>query len=146
MNQNHMDLIQSIYNLLDGYPNPDKRDTIEEGWSIREIIGHLLDSASNNHQRLSRYQAGGNLAFPGYDQIQSVQRAHYNSFDFQTLLLLWFNYNKLFLHMVNHIPSQELTSTLTIGDRPTLTLAALVEDYFAHMEVHQQQIKRIIKA
>jgi hypothetical protein len=39
-----------------------------------------------------------------------------------------------------------LTSTLTIGDRPTVTLAALVEDYFAHMEVHKEQIKRIINA
>ena len=146
MNQNHMSIIQRIHNLLDECPDPNKRDTTEEGWSIKEIVGHLADSCSNNHQRLSRYQANGNLEFPGYDQLQFVQRAHYDSFDFQTLLLLWFNYNKLFLHMVDHIPPAELQSNLTIGDRPTITIATLVEDYFAHMEIHEEQIKRIINA
>jgi hypothetical protein len=139
-----MSVIQQVYHLLVECSDPDKRDTAEEGWSIKEIVGHLVDSCSNNHQRLSRYQANGNLEFPGYDQLQFVQRAHYASFDFKTLLALWFNYNQLFLHMVNHIPPQELQSTLTIGDRPVITLEALVADYFAHMEIHQEQIKRII--
>lgn len=146
MSQNYMSTIQRIYNLLDKCPDPDKRDTVEEGWSIKEILGHLLDSTSNNHQRLSRYHANGNLEFPAYDQLQFVQRAHYNLFDFKTLLSLWFNYNKLFLHMVDHIPPTELQSTLSIGDRPTITLEALVEDYFAHMAIHEEQIKRIINA
>ena len=146
MSQNYISIIQSLYHLLDECPDPDKRDIAEEGWSIKEILGHLLDSASNNHQRLSRYQANGNLEFPGYDQLQFVQRAHYASFDFQTLLTLWFNYNKLFLHMVDHIPPEDLQSTLSIGDRPTITIQALVEDYFAHMKIHQEQIKRIINA
>jgi len=146
MSQNHLSTLQRVYNLLNSCPDPDKRDTAEEGWSIKEIVGHLIDSCSNNHQRLSRYQTNGNLEFPGYDQLQFVRRAHYDSYNFATLLILWFNYNKLLLHMIDHIPPQELQSTLNIGDRPTITLAALVEDYFAHMEIHEEQIKRIINA
>jgi len=144
MSQNYASIIQRIYNLLDECPDPNKRDTAKEGWSIKEILGHLVDSASNNHQRLSRYQANGNLEFPGYNQLEFVQRAHYNSFDFKTLLSLWFNYNKLFLHMANHIPQKDLHSTLTIGNRSPITIEALVQDYFAHMEIHEEQIKRII--
>ena len=146
MSQNYLSILQRVYNLLNSCPDPDKRDTAKEGWSVKEIVGHLIDSCSNNHQRLSRYQANGNLEFPGYDQLQFVRRAHYASYNFATLLILWFNYNKLLLHMIDHIPPQELQSTLSIGDRPTITLAALVEDYFAHMEIHEEQIKRIINA
>jgi hypothetical protein len=146
MSQNYMGTLQRVYNLLEECPDPDKKDTVEEGWSIKEIVGHLVDSCSNNHQRLSRYQANGNFEFPGYDQLQFVQRANYSTFDFKTLLSLWLSYNKLLLHLVDQIPPQELQSTLTIGDRPTITLEELVEDYFAHMEIHKEQIKRIINA
>jgi hypothetical protein len=146
MSRNFTEIIERIYNLLKECPDPDKKDTTEEGWSIREILGHLVDSVSNNHQRLARYQAGGNLDFPAYDQIQFVQRAHYQTFDFPTLLSLWLNYNKLLLHMIDHLPPEDLQSTLIIGDRPTITIEALVEDYFAHMGIHEEQMKRIINA
>ena len=42
-------------------PRPDK-------WSPREIVGHLIDSASNNHQRFVRAQFQDDLTFTGYDQ------------------------------------------------------------------------------
>lgn len=144
MSQNYLSTLQRIYTLLDQSPDPDKRDSTEEGWSIKEIVGHLVDSCSNNHQRLSRYRANDNIDFPGYDQLQFVRRAHYNAFDFKTLLSLWFNYNQLFLHIVDQIPPQELQSTVSIGGQPAITIEFLVEDYFAHMEIHEEQIKRII--
>ncbi len=142
--KNYQDIIKQLHQLLQSCPDPNKKDPTEEGWSIKQIVGHLIDSAGNNHQRLSRYRAGGHLDFPGYDQLQFVDRAHYDSFDFQTLVALWFNYNQLFLHMVNHLPPEDLQSTLAIGDRPAITLEALAEDYFAHMELHEAQIKQII--
>ncbi len=40
----------------------------ENKWAKKEILGHLLDSASNNHQRFVRATLQGNLTFPGYDQ------------------------------------------------------------------------------
>jgi len=52
----------------------------EGGWSIKEILGHLFDSAGNNHQRLLRYVKGGELKFPGYDQEEFVRRANYQEF------------------------------------------------------------------
>jgi len=40
----------------------------EDKWSPKEIIGHLIDSASNNHQRFVRAQFTDELIFAGYEQ------------------------------------------------------------------------------
>jgi hypothetical protein len=141
MNQTYPKIVERIYALLEGCPDPDKKED-ETGWSVKEIVGHLVDSVSNNHQRLSRYEANGHLQFPGYDQILFVQRAHYHSFDFKALLALWLNYNKLLLHLIDHIPPAELSSTVAIGERAAITLEQLVKEYFAHLEMHEQQIRR----
>src|SRR5262249_11867168 len=36
-------------------------------WSKKEIIGHLIDSAANNHQRFIRLQLNQRIEIPGYD-------------------------------------------------------------------------------
>lgn len=145
MRDHYRKILERIYQVFNTCPDPNKREH-EEEWSIKEILGHLLDSLSNNHQRLSQYNANDNFQFPGYDQNVFVQRAQYDTFDFQSLLSLWYQYNHLLLHIVDHIPQDHLTSTITIGDRPTITLEQLVDDYFAHMQKHERQVKRIISA
>ena len=37
-------------------------------WSLKEMVGHLIDSASNNHQRFVRLQLTDQLTFPDYGQ------------------------------------------------------------------------------
>ena len=37
-------------------------------WSAKELVGHLIDSASNNHQRFVRARWQDDLVFPGYAQ------------------------------------------------------------------------------
>src|SRR5512145_1507053 len=109
----HTDTVERIYQLLRACSDPDLAET--GGWTVKEIIGHLVDSASNNHQRLARYTPGENFIFPGYAQEECVRRAHYATFDFESLLALWLNYNRLYLHIIAHIPPEHLDSPLTIG-------------------------------
>lgn len=142
MDQQYKKIIERVHQLFATCSDPNQREN-DDGWTVKEILGHLLDSLSNNHQRLSRYIANDNLDFPAYDQEIFVQRAHYDTFDFKTLLSIWYLYNHFLLHMVDNIPTEHLTSTITIGDRPTITLKELVTDYFAHMELHEQQVRRI---
>jgi DinB superfamily len=137
------DTIERTYTLFRTCPDPDKRETAA-GWSIKEVLGHLLDSLSNNHQRLARYKARGHLVFPGYDQNQFVARANYAAFDFDTLLSLWYNYNRLLLHIVDSIPADDLSALIAVGSRPVVTISQLVEDYAAHMAIHETQVRRII--
>lgn len=139
----HKHTVERVYQLFSTCPDPNKAEH-DDGWSIKEILGHLLDSLSNNHQRLLRYTPHQTFEFPAYDQDIFVQRAQYRTYDFQDLLSLWYQYHHLLFHLLDQIPQEHRTSTLTIGARPTITLEQLVTDYFAHMERHEQQIYRIL--
>ena len=50
-------------------------------WSAKQIIGHLVDSAANNHQRFVRAQFSDDLVFPGYDQEEWVRVQRYERSD-----------------------------------------------------------------
>ena len=146
MFEQHRGTLERVYQVFHTCPDPQRREK-ENDWSIKEVVGHLFDSLNNNHQRLARYQAHAEFAFPGYDQHRFIQRAQYQSFDFQALVALWYQYNLLFLHIIQHLPEKELTtSTITVGDRPSVTIVELIDDYFAHMEIHERQVQRIINA
>ncbi len=56
--------IERMYQSFLTCPDPQAHER-EDGWSVKEILGHLLDSVSNNHQRLLRYRPGATLQFPG---------------------------------------------------------------------------------
>lgn len=46
-------------------------------WSFEDIIGHLVDSAANNHQRFVRMQMLPHLELEGYDCDAWVDRQQY---------------------------------------------------------------------
>jgi len=145
MNPQHCQIIERLFQLFTTCPDPTQRERAD-GWSIKEVVGHLIDSASNNHQRLCRYTPQTNLVFPGYEQNEFVQRGQYATFEFQRLVALWYHYNGLLLHIFANLPPDHFTTPLTIGSRPTVTLAQLIADYFTHLEIHERQIRRIIAA
>src|SRR5882672_12120249 len=63
-------------------------------WSRKEVLGHLIDSASNNHQRFVRAQLQGELVFPGYQQDRWNQLQQYQSERWENLVRLWASYNR----------------------------------------------------
>ena len=144
MNSDYQKTIERVYQLFRTCADPAAREK-GEGWSVKEILGHLVDSVSNNHQRLGRYVPKGHLNYPAYDQEQCVKRADYQAFDFNQLLALWHSYNQLLLHMIAGIPAADLDSTISIGDKTPVALRQLIPDYFAHMENHERQARRIVE-
>ena len=143
MKADRLHRIEKTYQLFRTCPDPNLREK-EGGWSIKEILGHLFDSAGNNHQRLLRYVKGGELKFPGYDQEEFVRRANYQEFEYLDLLSLWHRQNNLLLHVYDHIPEEDRESSIRVGDREAVSIRRLMEDYFAHLEVHEEQVKRIL--
>ena len=73
-------------------------------WSAKEILGHLIDSAANNHQRFVRAQFTDDLAFPCYDQEKWVQAQRYDRVPWQELIGLWHAYNRHLLHVIACTP------------------------------------------
>ena len=58
-------------------------------WSPKQVIGHLIDSASNNHQRFIRAQQGTELAFPPYAQDHWVNCQRYAERQWDDVVSLW---------------------------------------------------------
>ena len=110
------------------------------GWSRKQLLGHLIDSASNNHQRFVRAALQDSLEFPGYDQDgwQSVQAAQ--DVPWQTLLALWANYNRYLAHIITHLPAAKLDVPCRIGSNQPVTLRFLAVDYLSHLVHHLEQI------
>src|SRR5579863_8811939 len=113
---------------------------LKGGWSRKQVIGHLIDSASNNHQRFVRASLQGSLEFPGYDQdgcvrIQAVQNAPW-----LLLVTLWTNYNLYLAHVIANLPASRLNAACRIDEDEPVTLKFLAEDYLAHLSHHLGQI------
>lgn len=114
-----------------------------EKWSKKEIIGHLIDSASNNHQRFVRAQLSGNLEFPDYMQTDWVETQNYTEESWQLLVDLWCAYNLHLAHVIANIPPEKLTVPCKIGDDDSISLEKLIAEYIRHMEHHLKQINGI---
>src|SRR5438045_4751008 len=56
------------------------------GWTRKQIVGHLLDSAANNRQRFVRASTGGGYSGPKYEQDAWVTAHGYAEQPWSTLL------------------------------------------------------------
>jgi broad specificity phosphatase PhoE len=111
-------------------------------WSRKEILGHLLDSASNNHQRFVRatLQGAPTFAFPGYDQNPLVDLQRFADVDWNFLVDFWASYNRFLAHVLNCLPAEAAQITCNIGNNPPATLEWIASDYVAHLKHHLNQI------
>ena len=109
-------------------------------WSKKEVLGHLIDSASNNHQRFVRAQETQPLSFPGYTQNFWVNSQAYQNESWKDLVSLWASFNTHLAHVISNIPEDRWKSICQIGSNQPVTLKWLAEDYVQHAEHHLQQI------
>jgi hypothetical protein len=109
-------------------------------WSKKEVLGHLIDSAANNHQRFVRSQLQRELVFPGYAQTDWNRAQQYQSEAWENLVRLWVSYNRHLAHVMAAISESDSHNTCTIGEGKPVTLEFLVTDYVSHLEHHLRQI------
>lgn len=123
----------------------------EDHWSSKQIIGHLIDSATNNHARFVLGQIKDDLVFPGYDQNRWVEINHYQQAPWSQLVGLWQAYNLHLLHVMSHADPEKLSHRCaqhslqtiafdTISESETATLGYLMKDYVVHLKHHLKQI------
>lgn len=109
-------------------------------WSRKEILGHLIDSASNNHQRFVRASLQESLEFPGYDQNGCIRVQAPNEADWNVLVSLWASYNRYLAHVISRLPESKLSTSCRIGSGEPVTLEFLANDYVRHLVHHLEQI------
>ena len=109
-------------------------------WSRKEILGHLIDSASNNMQRFIRgqYESGSSIT---YDQDIWVRLNGYKEAPLSELITLWFLLNRQILRIMEKMPAGNLEKTSRIGQEDH-TLVWLMEDYVRHLKHHLAQINK----
>ena len=124
-------------------------------WSIKEIVGHLIDSASNNHRRFVEAQGRDDLICQGYAQDDWVQFQRYQDSPLADLLGLWAAYNHHLAHVVGTTPRAVLeqlraahnldqVAFRTVPKTEPVTLEYFVGDYVEHLEHHLRQVRAIM--
>ena len=120
-------------------------------WSSKQIIGHLIDSAINNHARFVRAQLQDDLVFPGYDQDAWVRVQRYDLRAWPELVSDWRVYNRRIAALMGATPDRELDRARPrhnlheIGFQPLpkgadATLGFLMSDYIVHLHHHVKQV------
>jgi hypothetical protein len=108
-------------------------------WSKKEILGHLIDSAANNHQRLVRLQLEPEISLPGYDQDDWVRLNRYQQKPWNEIVTLWSAYNR---HLATVIESLDDPALGHVWHSPSsdVTLEFVAADYVRHLTHHLRQI------
>ena len=123
----------------------------DDHWSSKQIIGHLIDSATNNHARFVLGQLKDDLVFPGYDQDGWVRTNHYQDASWLQLVELWRTYNLHLHHVMSHADQAKLNTPCTlhtlqeiafktVPKSEPVTLEYLMRDYVDHLKHHLAQI------
>jgi hypothetical protein len=110
------------------------------GWTRKQIIGHMLDSATNNRQRFVRAATEGSFVGPNYDQQPWVAAHGYADQPWETLLRWWQTEHEILAAIVDRIPEERLDASCTVGADAPVLLRFLVEDYCAHQRGHLAQL------
>ena len=119
-------------------------------WSRQEILGHLIDSASNNHRRFVEAQLRDDLMLAGYDQNGWVRTQPYQQSPWSELVALWRSLNLHLARVMESVPESSRTrprpmhNLAEIGwdvapDQPA-TMDFVMSDYVQHLEHHLRQI------
>jgi hypothetical protein len=108
-------------------------------WSIQQTIGHLIDSATNNQQRLIRLQLTPVLNFPGYQQDDWVRLQRYDLLPWPEVLALFLALNRHFAHAIEHADPATFTHIWPFEGK-RLTLGFILTDYLGHLDHHLRQL------
>jgi hypothetical protein len=111
----------------------------ERTWNRKELLGHLIDSAANNHQRFVRAQLGDALVFPSYEQDSWVAAQRYRDRPWSELVDVWTAFNTHVANAIEAVPPAKLSTKCVIGAEEPVTLEWLMRDYLRHLRHHLDQ-------
>ena len=118
--------------------------------TIRQIVGHMIDSASNNTHRIVHLQYQDSpFEFPNYathgnnDRWIAIQ--DYQSEDWNTIINLWKYSNKHITHVIKNVDPSKLENQWYFSDDKLISLKEGILDYLRHFKLHLNEIEELIK-
>ncbi|HVW09016.1 MAG TPA: DinB family protein [Bryobacteraceae bacterium] len=123
---------------LHAFPERDSgiRHSGPASWSPKEELGHLIDSATNNHVRFVRASIEPEFHGPRYNQNSWVALHGYHEMPWSSIVSFWVHYNNFLADLIVRIPDDKLNAKCFIGDGEPVTLRFLIEDYMIHAQHH----------
>ena len=109
-------------------------------WSVKETVGHLIDSAASNHQRIVRLQLSADIGRLTYAQVEWVQAQHYQTEPWTQIVQFWYLYNMHLSHVIAHVNPENLDHVCDMGYAEPAPLRFIIEDYVRHTQHHLDQI------
>lgn len=154
MTADYSNITTEISQLIDTWENKlrnlsdntisDKRN--KQNRTIKQILGHLIDSASNNHQRMVRLQYNTELTFPDYTQDNDTWIAiqDYQNADWPNLIQFWKFYNLHMIHVIKNIDHAKLDHCWHDYEGTRITLNEMIGGYLFHLNLHLDEIQNLI--
>ena len=119
--------------------------------NIKQILGHLIDSTSNNTHRVVHLQYQDNpFSFPNYATFGNNDRwiaiQNYESADWNKMIQLW-KYSLLhYCHVINNVNDQKLENEWISGPEKNISLRTMIVDFPKHLKLHLDEINDLIKS
>ena len=117
--------------------------------TIKQIIGHMIDSASNNTHRIvhMQYQASP-LIFPDYANLGNNDRwialQNYQDEKWHDLVQLWKYSNIHIVHVINNVSAEKLDNVWISALNNAISLKTMIIDYLQHFRLHLSEINNLI--
>jgi hypothetical protein len=117
--------------------------------NIKQILGHMIDSASNNTHRVVHLQYQSTpLIFPNYATFGNNDRwiaiQNYENEDWMNMIRLW-KYSFLhFCHIINNVKEDKLNNEWISGPDKRITLKSMIVDFPKHLKLHLSEINDLI--
>jgi len=111
-----------------------------DGWSRKQELGHLIDSAVNNRIRFNVAALEGRYTGPTYDGNGWVDLGGYTEMPWTDIVETWTVLNRALAIGIQRIPKERLSASCKVGDHDPWSLESLIEDYIDHMQHHLEHI------
>ena len=118
--------------------------------TVKQILGHMIDSASNNTHRIIhlQYQASP-LSFPDYANLGNNDRwiaiQNYQDEDWNNMIQLWKYSNLHIVHVIRNVSEDKLDNVWINALNQEISLRAMIIDYLRHFKLHLCEIAELIK-
>jgi len=113
-----------------------------DSWSPKQELGHLIDSAANNHIRFVRAALEPSFVGPSYAQNDWVAVHGYQDKPWAATVAFWHSYNTFLAELIERIPDEKLSTICSIGSSEPATLGFVIEDYVLHLQHHIDHLLR----
>jgi len=117
--------------------------------SIRQILGHMVDSATNNtHRVIHMHYQKSPVRYPDYANLGNNDRwiaiQNYQEENWAELVSLWAAVNRHMVHLIGQVDASKLNQEWRSALNKKISLREMISDYPLHFKLHLNEISALI--